>query len=136
MPSYSQESKKANLAKQAAMIEEGKRKHAQMEADIMSKAGEDFQRRFFNMSRSERLQYGLRMSPPPPDPRYKKPRKEYVKIVEMWSKCCKEEAYCRKRINFGGNKPPEETFRCKKCYNDCEIQRTMPRSWKRAKRKS
>lgn len=116
--------KQANLAKQEKMIEEGNRKHAQMEADIYSGAGEDFQRKFFNMTRTERQMYGLKM-------------KSYGKGTNFihrkrknpWkSLCCKKEAIEYKATFFQGN--IERFFRCSWCGKDCEATQTKPRKKK------
>lgn len=111
------------MARQNAAIEEGNRKHAQFESNLYSKAGEDFQRSFFNMTRTERQMYGLKMVTTGKG----LPTTEIKKKPVAWSKCCKEEAYCYRSVSYGESKPKEEYWRCRECYNDCEIQRTKPR---------
>lgn len=115
MPSH--ESKKANLAKQTAMIEEGKRKHAQMEANIMSEAGEKFQRKFFGgLSLTDRQMNGLRMAVMGfPMLKGYKPNK----LPSYISNCCKRRARLRRSFTYQGK--TEDTYQCTSCYNDCEV---------------
>lgn len=120
--------KRADLARQEAAIREGERKHSQWESNLFSKTGEDFQRSFFNMTRTERQMHGLPMKnygSGIPSGTYMKKKK-----IEWWSKCCKAEAHEYRSVSYGGGKPMERYYRCKECYNDCEVQKTKPRSQK------
>jgi len=110
------------MARQEQQIADGDRKFNQMESDIYSGAGEDFQRSFFNMTRTERQQYGLRMKSLPVGSTTIVKRKP-----SAWSKCCKGEAYCYRSISYGSARPKEEHWRCRECGGDCEVQRTKPR---------
>lgn len=125
--------KAADLARQEAAIQEGNRKFDQMESNIYSKAGEDFQRGFFNMTRTERQMYGLKMVSTGSGSQYPSSDKvKWNKKIEWWSKCCKAEAFEYRSIMYGGGKPQERFYRCRECYNDCEVQKTKPRRKKRS----
>lgn len=124
--------KAADLARQNQQIAEGERKFQKMESDIYSKAGEDFQRSFFNMTRTERQMYGLRTKHYGSGTPSGKIRK---KKIEWWSKCCKEEAMNYRSVHYGGSKPAEHYYRCRGCWHDCEVQKTKPRA-KKGKRSS
>lgn len=118
--------KQANLERQQARIEEGNRKHAQMESQIYSEAGEAFSRKFFNMTTTERQMYGLKMKKggfvhPPGYVFEKKP--SYI------SKCCRRKATLRKSISYGPNKR-EDIYRCGGCWRDCEVTIRAPRKKK------
>lgn len=110
------------MAKQTAMIEAGERKHAQMESDIYSGAGEQFQRKMFNLTLTQRQGYGLRVTQAGFGGCDLKTKKKI-----LYSACCKAEAKEYRSISYGGGKPVERFYRCKECYHDCELRVLAPR---------
>lgn len=111
------------LDRQRAANKERKDIHAREIEGVKNEMRRETELGLFDISRTEKQMRGMPIKGFVPS-NFKMRKKK----TEYWSKCCKAAAYCYRSIHYGGGKPAEEWFRCRECYEDCEVQKTKPRA--------
>lgn len=106
------------------MVRNNKQAHAREVEGMKDSLRRDTELGLYDISFTEKQMRGMPiMGFIPGNAKFKARKKK----IEWWSKCCKAEAYEYRAIHYGGGKPAERWYRCKGCYNDCEVQKTKPR---------